>query len=160
MPIGITRWIAPVGPASKAIKADFFILLRKYVKCSPSINMAQTTMYKGGEACHVNRLNDLNYSLTPTFQNISFNQINYRLMFVACNKVHELLISLSINNNWCEGICHYRIILQENSSGFILRSFSNSVSLCSLSFLRVFSNFSEGLSITIGSLVYDIILSL
>ena len=23
MPIGITRWIAPVGPASKAIKADF-----------------------------------------------------------------------------------------------------------------------------------------
>ena len=48
---------------------------------------------------------------------------------------------------------------QENSSGFILRSFSISASLCSLSFLMVFSNFSEGLSITIGSLVYDIILS-
>ena len=49
------------------------------------------------------------------------------------------------------------MILQENSSGFILRSFSSSASLCSLSFLIAFSNFSEGLFITIGSFVYDIL---
>ena len=48
------------------------------------------------------------------------------------------------------------MILQENSSGFILRSFSSSASLCSLSFLIAFNNFSEGLFITIGSFVYDI----
>ena len=50
------------------------------------------------------------------------------------------------------------MILQENSSGFILRSFSSSESLRSLSFLIAFNNFSEGLLITIGSFVYDIYL--
>ena len=72
-----------------------------------------------------------------------------------CITQHDTIF-ISLPCWYIERIVHYKIILQENSSGFILRSFSNSASLCSLSFLMVFSNFSEGLLITIGSFVYDI----
>ena len=58
-----------------------------------------------------------------------------------------------------DGLLNYvKITRREKSSGFILRSFSNSESLRFLRISIVFSNFSEGLSITSGSFVYDITL--
>ena len=49
------------------------------------------------------------------------------------------------------------MIRQENSSGFILRSFSNWASLFFLSFLTTFNNSFDGLLMTNGSFVYSII---
>jgi hypothetical protein len=37
--------------------------------------------------------------LSPTFKNVSFYQINNRLVTISSDKVHELLVAISIYNN-------------------------------------------------------------
>ena len=91
----------------------------------------------------------------------SISSIYNRIWEMGINKNYIYIkqleaIFITFPCRYWERICHYKIILHENSSGFMLRSLSNSASLCSLSFSIAFSNFSEGLSITIGSFVYDI----
>ena len=76
--------------------------------------------------------------------------------FLLTPSWHAIFVTFLCRNG--EWIVHFKIILQEKSSGFILRNFSNWERLRSFRFLTTSNNSLDGLSIIIGSFVYDMTL--